>query len=667
MSKKKSHNHVTKSLKSQKLENALMSARGCGLSLEKLRSETGFISYMQMLKGFAQRYCVMTVVCDTPVGPFTTQKETITLKNIGLGTDLFEKYRCPYAALIDAGVLVFEQISLDTSKIIDQKLRLDEDEIEFISVGFDSQIPRWKTCIKINNEVHSFKRRGISILVYDKVTKTILDTVTFDTYLKATPCTRSGKDVQMLRKFAAAHPEVSVVCWQPPAFPDKNLSADEQFLKEHDMTIDTIISNLGQPLSPLRYYFDAKGIVEVLSTPMSYHDINGVRRFEEIHGRYVNISGGHRVTAYQPDHFQRTIFLVGGCTTFGVGSDDDRTIASYLQNLYNKNMPDCGIIVQNYGFFLAELDTPGDDQSKILNTLPVKPGDIVLYPCNIGEHDERLQYSIDLSKVAERPRSYEIFFDLGHYTPDGNKLIAEGLFQGLLDTDLLQSSMRCKPNAALINDYGFDKNDINELSEYKNILTNWYQEMFGITMGTIVMNCNPFTLGHRYLIERSLEQCDYLVIFAVQEDQSDFSFEDRLRLIDEGVADLKNVVVVPSGRFVLSSLTFSGYFNKSELQDRTIDASLDVNVFAQEIAPCLHIKKRFAGEEPLDNVTRQYNNTMKKILPEYGIEFVEIPRLELNGEIVSASRVRTLLKEKNFDAIKPLVPESTYQYLHSKT
>lgn len=177
------------------------------------------------------------------------------------------------------------------------------------------------------------------------------------------------------------------------------------------------------------------------------------------------------------------------------------------------------------------------------------------------------------------------------------------------------------------------------------------------------MNCNPFTLGHRYLVEKALEHCDHLIIFVVQEDQSQVPFEDRLNLVDEGTADLKHVTVIPSGRFVLSSLTFSEYFNKAELQDRTVDTSLDVTVFAREIAPCLHIKKRFVGEEPFDTVTRQYNETMRQILPAYGIELVEIPRAEQHGEAISASRVRRLLKERNFDAIKPLVPESTLRYL----
>lgn len=538
-----------------------------------------------------------------------------------------------------------------------------------ISVSYDAQIAPRETCIKINNKVRSSRSRGVNIVVYDKVTKSILDSVNFDTYVNTTLCNRPNMEVQLLRKFAAVHPDVSVVCWRPPVFPSKNLSADEQFIKEHNITRGIIINNLNQPLSTLRYYFDATGIAEVLSTPKSYHDVNGVRRFEETHGRYVNTIGGHRVTAYQPDRSQRTIFLAGGCQVFGIGTDDNRTIASYLQKLFNEKTANLEIIVQNYGFFLTELDAHSDDRSKILNALPVKPGDIVLYPGYIGEHDEYIQYSIDLSKSAEQPRSYEVFFDGVHYTPDGNKLIAEGLFRGLLDTGLLQSASvspeRRKTDAAPSNNYGFDNDTSNELAEYKKILKNWYQEMFGITIGAVVMNCNPFTLGHRYLIEKSLEQCDYLVIFAVQEDQSEFPFEDRLRLIDEGVADLKNVVVIPSGRFVLSSLTFSEYFNKSEFQDRTIDTSLDVTVFAQEIAPCLNIKRRFAGEEPLDSVTRQYNETMRKLLPEYGIEFVEIPRLEIDGEIISASRVRAFLEEKNFEAIKKFVPEGTFQYLRT--
>ncbi len=74
------------------------------------------------------------------------------------------------------------------------------------------------------------------------------------------------------------------------------------------------------------------------------------------------------------------------------------------------------------------------------------------------------------------------------------------------------------------------------------------------------MNCNPFTLGHRYLIETCAEKCDMLIVFVVQEDKSYFLFEDRLSLVQEGCSDLENVCVTGSGEFILSSLTFSEYF-----------------------------------------------------------------------------------------------------------
>ena len=130
--------------------------------------------------------------------------------------------------------------------------------------------------------------------------------------------------------------------------------------------------------------------------------------------------------------------------------------------------------------------------------------------------------------------------------------------------------------------------------------------------------------------------------------------------------DLPNVEVLPSGKFIISQTTFSGYFSKAELQDVAVDSSEDVEIFGREIAPTLGITIRFAGEEPLDNVTRQYNETMKKILPRYGVEFREIPRKTFGGEVISASRVRKALKEGDFDTIKNLVPETTLKYLRGR-
>ncbi|MBE8950826.1 MAG: adenylyltransferase/cytidyltransferase family protein [Quinella sp. 3Q1] len=187
-----------------------------------------------------------------------------------------------------------------------------------------------------------------------------------------------------------------------------------------------------------------------------------------------------------------------------------------------------------------------------------------------------------------------------------------------------------------------------------------------IPIGALVMNCNPFTLGHQYLVEYAAAKVDKLYIFVVEEDRSEFPFADRIELVRQGVKDFSNVEVLPSGKFIISQQTFSGYFNKASLQDVAVDSSEDVEIFGKEIAPTLGITVRFAGEEPNDNVTRQYNETMKKILPRYGVEFCEIPRKEIDGEPISASSVREALKVGDFDKIKNLVPETTLLYLRGR-
>lgn len=184
--------------------------------------------------------------------------------------------------------------------------------------------------------------------------------------------------------------------------------------------------------------------------------------------------------------------------------------------------------------------------------------------------------------------------------------------------------------------------------------------------GAIVMNCNPLTNGHLYLIKKASEEVDTLLVFVVQEDKSFFPFQDRLYLVKEGTAELHNVIVVPSGEFILSNNTFPGYFHKESLNNSAeckIDASADITLFADVIAPELGISKRFVGNEPIDKVTNQYNQCMKEILPMRGINVVEIKRKEYSQSPISASQVRKLIKEKRFEDIEALVPKCTMQYI----
>jgi len=184
-------------------------------------------------------------------------------------------------------------------------------------------------------------------------------------------------------------------------------------------------------------------------------------------------------------------------------------------------------------------------------------------------------------------------------------------------------------------------------------------------IGALVMNCNPFTKGHRYLIDEAAKQCDHVYVLVVEEDLSRFPFRDRLALVKEGTADLGNVTVIPGGRYAVSTLTFPSYFTKD---DKVADAhaAIDAELFATVIAPALGVTKRFVGTEPISKVTNIYNETLKKRLPKHGIEVVEIPRICEGDTPISASRVRELIDQGGKEAwseIKKLVPDHTYTYL----
>lgn len=183
------------------------------------------------------------------------------------------------------------------------------------------------------------------------------------------------------------------------------------------------------------------------------------------------------------------------------------------------------------------------------------------------------------------------------------------------------------------------------------------------TIGCIVANCNPFTNGHRYLIETAASQCDHLHLFVLSEDRSLVPAQDRMDLVKQGVSDLKNVLVHPSSDYLISSASFPTYFLKEKASIPEVTCQLDLEIFVENFAKKLNITKRFVGTEPNCAVTSVYNKEMKTVLPGHGIQVVEIPRLESAGAAISASTVRKLWKERDWNTLSQLVPESTLQYL----
>lgn len=251
----------------------------------------------------------------------------------------------------------------------------------------------------------------------------------------------------------------------------------------------------------------------------------------------------------------------------------------------------------------------------------------------------------------------------------------EGIFKSL-GFGLLASA----PKAILM------ENGRGGLPEYKKYLASLARPGRN---GAIVMNANPFTKGHRYLVEQAASQVDNLYVIVVKEDRSRFPYVERKAMIEAGCAGLDNVIVCEGSDYAISAATFPTYFLK-KLDDATdTQIALDLDLFVNHIAQPLGVTVRFAGSEPEDALTRRYNELMAEILPGTSvavvrqahqpdselvkgsalrqarrpIDFIEIPRLEQNGNPISATSLRRALDKGGFKEAMEYIPKSTVPYL----
>lgn len=196
-----------------------------------------------------------------------------------------------------------------------------------------------------------------------------------------------------------------------------------------------------------------------------------------------------------------------------------------------------------------------------------------------------------------------------------------------------------------------------------NFIANSPSVKQGGTIGAIVMNCDPFTLGHQHLIETAASTCDHLYIFVLSEDKGSFSAADRLEMVKRGTSHLINVTVTTTGPYMISSATFPTYFLKNRDQAGQIHCLLDVEIFARYFVPAFSINYRYVGTEPLSAMTNQYNEILKATLPGHGVTVIEIPRLCHDNIPVSATHVRRAWINHDWNTVKKLVPQTTYDYL----
>ena len=380
--------------------------------------------------------------------------------------------------------------------------------------------------------------------------------------------------------------------------------------------------------------------------------------FGDFAGRYVNYLNKHRIVLNSPRKYDNTIYVVGPCMVSGLFNKDDNTLGYYLQ----EKVPD--------QYRVIPIGIPNDADRywyyKMIDSLDLKQGDRVYW---IEQTFRFLEWDLDLKPEFEKAYKllgHDFYYDMpAHCGKDVLEMCASAIAEHVVNVkaESVSHTEENKPKTG-----GTVKKEENYagLEKYKQFIAS--QAIYERPkIGSIVMNCNPFTLGHQYLIEYAANMMDYLYVFVVEENKSFFEFEDRIELVKQGTQHLKNVQVLPSGEFIISSNTFSEYFEKANLKGTTIDPSYDVELFASQIAPVLGITYRFGGEEPLDPITKQYNDTMKDLLPKYGMSFIEIPRKEDEGEgIISASLVRKMLSENNWEVIEKIVPATTLDYLERK-
>jgi len=249
-----------------------------------------------------------------------------------------------------------------------------------------------------------------------------------------------------------------------------------------------------------------------------------------------------------------------------------------------------------------------------------------------------------------------------------NKLVST-LINQLATDNIFHIFVFTKPQYMQSFEYlGFNviaQNDFSALLETGDYSIDQYIEELpkveGKKISAIVMNANPFTLGHRYLIEQASQNSDFVYVFVVNQDVSLFKMSERMQLIKEGTKDLTNIKVVNGGQYMVSFVTFPSYFIKSRTDVIDYQTALDAQVF-KRIAQALHITKRFVGDEPYSQTTEIYNQTMQKVLPPE-VELEILDRKEVGQDIISATKVRQAISDNDLATVKKYVPETTYTFI----
>lgn len=466
------------------------------------------------------------------------------------------------------------------------------------------------------------------------------------------------------------------------------------FFKRPDLQMDfnyseaekkRIENHISFPLLSETSEYNEKELQSILKEKYSREYVTGLceippiikrgNRYQHVDGysKYINISSGKRKTCFSPKEYEYTIHIYGRCGVFGYAVEDADTMPSKLQKLVCEK----GIRVINHGTWGAEDFDIIQNLNEDLNEGIIAEQDVIILYMNYLPCIEELRqmgiYVNDTTSGFHDVLGHAgiEFYDIpGHMNAEGFAFIARYIYNEL-KIDLEVQRIRAKHMTYRQRFDGkmiLDEKQQRDIIEYASVIKKQLaiDNLSDKRVGAVVMNCNPFTKGHRYLIEKAINEVDVLLVFIVEEDKSEFSFRDRLEMVKVGTQDLKNVHVFPSGQYVISAYTLPDYVFEGQQKLVVIDMTVDVEIFARYIAPLFNIIIRFLGTEASDEVTWHYNQTMKEILPQYGIEVREIERIKCKSRAISAKDARKFMREKKYEQLQDLLPDSTINYLKTK-
>lgn len=139
----------------------------------ELSQETDIYNYLDKLNN--PNYIVILSARDA----FTNSlNEDILnkLKAIGVKSDIKDKHRWSYISVLSNNKPIYEKVE---NAPLEYKTKINDIKIEIVSKGLNVGNT---SSIKINGKEYSKNKRGLNIVVYDKLLQEIADSVSFDTH-----------------------------------------------------------------------------------------------------------------------------------------------------------------------------------------------------------------------------------------------------------------------------------------------------------------------------------------------------------------------------------------------------------------------------------------------------------------------------------------------------